>query len=62
MALFFKRYGYTTAHSYYYSNSYSVNQKGPALRKVSLILKGQVLQSFMKQVVIIKDHDVNTNF
>ena len=53
IAVFLKQYGYTSAHSYYYS----ANQKGLALSKVPLILKGTVLQSFIKQVLIIEDHD-----
>ena len=58
MALFVKRFEYTTANSY----SYSANQKGQALRKVPMILKGPGLQSFMRQVAIIEDHDFPSNF
>ena len=47
-------YGDTTAHFY----SYSVNQKGLALNKLFLILKGPVIQSCMRHIVIIEDHDV----
>ena len=48
----------TTAYSF----SYSANQKGLAVRKLLLILKDPVLQSFIRQVVIIEDNDVPRNF
>ena len=58
MALFFKQYGSTAAHSY----SYSADQKGLAFRKVPLILKGPLLQSFRRQVLTIEYHDVPRKF